>query len=886
MSPNSHTSIVVSVVIPAHNSADTIPAAVESLRQQTIAPEQLQIVLVNDGSADDTLATCAKLAAEDDRITVVDKPNGGVGSARNAGIEAAEGRYIAFLDSDDTLLPETLEACVAFFDERYDEVDLVTYPMRLYDETREWPHVREQVLTETGVYDLTKLQNAFALVTNVNVLVKNDVSLPRFREDLLIHEDELFFLTILLKKLKVGFCKTGAYRYRQLAGSAIATKMHPFYQFEKNIGFWEDLFAAYPHEAPLYLQASFLNEVNWKIRQDLLFPYHYESDRFQHAIDRIRALMGRVCDDVIFTSPRSDEHYRHYLASLKPQEGLLCTLQEGGFVLRRSNHVLLCRNSVEADIVKTRVADEELHITGILRSVLFQYAETPALFLTVGGDVVNVPLLPTSHDYHEGRTRTNRFWRFETSVSLSRSTVASLSLSVQGRQLPLRLTFSSRANLDTENGILAFDAGDCLVKADAALPGIRITRRPSATSKAARWLRCTRSVAQRNRKALAMRAALAVRPKRKRPLWLYYDRSGVGADNAFLQFLHDSEMDDGIERFYVTKDDPDAFDAQLSPHQRAHVIGFASPEHRLLHLEADRIVAAYIEHPNWCPFAQKTMRGLADLIRYDVVYLQHGVLHAHMPWKYSADRLLIDYMVVSTRFEEKNLTQSYGFANSQLIRSGMPRYDTIDLDAPSQRRILFAPSWRKSLVAQPPGLAFEAKPAAFRQSSFWRSVELLLSNARLTALLEEHDYHLDIKLHPIFRVYETDFAALSAERIHLVDAVNESDYRIFVTDYSSWVFDFVYLKRAIAYFLPDEQEFRAGLNGYRELDLPLEEGFGPIARTPDELLDALESLLDNGGKPSPPHAHRMEGFFLHYGGGHRERLYKALMESWKGRRHS
>ena len=120
--------------------------------------------------------------------------------------------------------------------------------MRLYDAKREWPHVREQVLDHTGVFDLAKLQNAFALITNVNAVVKNNDELPRFREDLIVHEDELFFLTILLRKQRVGFCKAGAYRYQQSPDSTIGTKMHPYFQFEDNIGFWEELFCSPPRQ--------------------------------------------------------------------------------------------------------------------------------------------------------------------------------------------------------------------------------------------------------------------------------------------------------------------------------------------------------------------------------------------------------------------------------------------------------------------------------------------------------------------------------------------------------------------------------------------------------------------------------------------------------------
>lgn len=873
----------VSVIVPAYNAAGSIPKTVESLLKQTIGQSELEIILVNDGSSDDTLDACNALAANAPNIIVIDKPNGGVGSARNAGIEAARGKYIAFLDSDDTLLPETLKAATDFFDQHYDEIDLVTYPMRLYDDKREWSHVREKVLTETGIYDLTKLQYAFSLITNVNVIVKNDSTLPRFREDLLIHEDELFFMNVVPRKQKVGFCKKGAYQYYQRPGSAISTKMHPYYQFEKNIGFWEELFGRYDDKAPVYLQASFLNEINWKLRKDLVFPYHYSKDTFERAVSRIRALMDRVGDDVIFTSPRADDYYRHYLVRLKPSARLSCSVESGTITLRDGEDVLLCRNHIEADIVKTRIFDSKLKLTGILRSVLFEYVGKPQLFLLVDdADPFELPLFHTLSDFHVGHTRTNTFWKFEADIPFKTCSNVSFSLVSEGFKLPVKLAFSSKANLDTQYGIDSFSACGREIRVGHMRSEIAIANAsPLAIAKSR--ASNTRNTLKTNRRAFLIRSLYPFRRRQRKPLWLYYDRGGVGGDNAYLQFIHDLPQNDGINRYYVAREPRTSLDKMFDANQRRHVIDFSSTSHRFMHLDADRIITSYIEHENWCPFTQKSLRGMADIVHYDIVYLQHGVLHAHMPWEFGADNRLFDYEVVSTRFEIDNLVSNYGFQRKQLIASGMPRYDLVDPNTTPQRKILFAPSWRKNLVTEQQGLRFAAKKPAFLESPFWKASKRFLESKALRSLLQTHGYTLDVKLHPIFSVYEDEFRTLESDRVHIVGSVTESDYQVFVTDYSSWVFDFVYLKRAIAYFLPDEQEFKAGLSGYRELDLPLEDGFGPLAKTADELIDSLEGILRRGGSPDARYASRMDGFFLRYDNSQRDRLYEALMASWRER---
>lgn len=95
----------VSVVIPAFNSAKTIALSVQSALTQSIG--DLEVIVVDDGSSDATAEIVAQIS--DPRVIVVSQTNRGLPAARNAGIDASHGTYIAFLDSDDLLLPDFLE---------------------------------------------------------------------------------------------------------------------------------------------------------------------------------------------------------------------------------------------------------------------------------------------------------------------------------------------------------------------------------------------------------------------------------------------------------------------------------------------------------------------------------------------------------------------------------------------------------------------------------------------------------------------------------------------------------------------------------------------------------------------------------------------------------
>ena len=102
----------VSVVIPTYNNERTIAATVESALEQRF-DRGFEVIVVNDGSTDGTLAVLKQFG---DRIRLIEQGNRGVSAARNAGIAAAAGEYIALLDGDDTWTEDKLEKSVQVLD--------------------------------------------------------------------------------------------------------------------------------------------------------------------------------------------------------------------------------------------------------------------------------------------------------------------------------------------------------------------------------------------------------------------------------------------------------------------------------------------------------------------------------------------------------------------------------------------------------------------------------------------------------------------------------------------------------------------------------------------------------------------------------------------------
>lgn len=113
----------ISVLIPVYNVELYLRRCVDSALAQTL--QELEVILVDDGSPDNSPAICDEYAEKDDRIRVIHKPNGGLASARNAGMSIATGEYLFFLDSDDWLELDGLERLYKVA-EKY-QVDFVRY---------------------------------------------------------------------------------------------------------------------------------------------------------------------------------------------------------------------------------------------------------------------------------------------------------------------------------------------------------------------------------------------------------------------------------------------------------------------------------------------------------------------------------------------------------------------------------------------------------------------------------------------------------------------------------------------------------------------------------------------------------------------------------------
>ena len=102
---------MVSIIVPVYNAQNSLERCLMSIIRQGY--QQWELILVDDGSQDESLAICKRYSNMDSRIQVIHTDNCGVSSARNTGMENAQGEYIVFVDSDDMIHPDFLSECLS-----------------------------------------------------------------------------------------------------------------------------------------------------------------------------------------------------------------------------------------------------------------------------------------------------------------------------------------------------------------------------------------------------------------------------------------------------------------------------------------------------------------------------------------------------------------------------------------------------------------------------------------------------------------------------------------------------------------------------------------------------------------------------------------------------
>ena len=255
---------LVSVIVPVYNVGAYLQQCLQSIASQSYA--HLEVIVVDDGSTDDSGKIAEEWASRDNRFRVVHQPNGGLSAARNTALDHATGRYVTFVDSDDLIAPQYVEVLCQLIQESgaqaalcgwhlYPDGDTVPKPddachSRTYTAAEAANHSRTYTAAEAAnhiFYQRKGLtQSVCARLYDASVF--RDVRFPVG----MLYEDLAVLMPVMQNSRTVVFTPQRLYYYRQRQGSIITT----FNSRRAHIlDILEDLERRAPHEFPQHLKA-------------------------------------------------------------------------------------------------------------------------------------------------------------------------------------------------------------------------------------------------------------------------------------------------------------------------------------------------------------------------------------------------------------------------------------------------------------------------------------------------------------------------------------------------------------------------------------------------------------------------------------------------------
>lgn len=217
----------VSIVVPVYNTARYLDECMHSLLAQTLT--DMEIILVDDGSTDRSPSMCDAYAAAHPNVKVIHKANQGLGMARNSGLEAATGRFVAFVDSDDFVSPSTYSTAVRLMERK--NLDLVKFTCNRFTDTGDKEpesHDGEPVIYSTPedirlltlcIFDAPRTMERYDIggsscmaLYRMDLIDRGNIRFKSERE--YISEDYLFNLDCYGHASRIGYLPHTLYHYR------------------------------------------------------------------------------------------------------------------------------------------------------------------------------------------------------------------------------------------------------------------------------------------------------------------------------------------------------------------------------------------------------------------------------------------------------------------------------------------------------------------------------------------------------------------------------------------------------------------------------------------------------------------------------------------------
>ncbi|MDD2409537.1 MAG: CDP-glycerol glycerophosphotransferase family protein [Bacilli bacterium] len=877
---------LISVVIPIYNVGEYLNESINSVIKQTIGFKNIQLILVNDGSIDNSGEICEYYAKKyPDNIVYIKQKNAGVSAARNRGLLKVKAKYINFLDGDDKWDINAYEQGIKFLDENQ-IIDMVSFPMIKFG-------------GKTGGHYLNyKFQNKMIISTVKNPdYIQNSISSTIIRthqiksqnlffdERIKISEDMVFIYQLILPKLVYGTIDTANYNYRTRndCSSAIDNSMYnpSWYNETLHIG-WnkiiEESIKLYGYVIE-YVQTFILYEYKWRINVSWNNS-SLDKNKWENYLSDLKDFLKYVDDSTVFKMRFLSQKEKENYFLFKYGSSLFNKFRLKNEQILIDNNILLKFTDLNLFIDNIVAEEDRLILYG--RDLLpIGHEKKDVYFVDNLGnkyllDYYDVPQNLTYQNIHSDKIG------FKVVIKLIKGLNAiSAGISINNQHKKIKLKIINAASLRSSFSSLYIIRKKYILKYLNKEKKLVIYNN-KFLKKLYLELKCTINLLKRKKFKSIIYRLLGKISKifNLREVWIISDRIDAANDNGEAFFNYMMKFKKSLKRkvyFTISKESPDF--KRLK--KIGNVIDVNSIKYKIIFFKAKLIISSHIDTIVDNPFGKNSLY-IKDLYPRYNVFLQHGIIKDDLSSWLNINSKKIDLFITSSKYEYDSLFDcKYNFERENVILTGLARYDKLERNN-KNKEIIIMPTWRRSLASKiDQKTGKRSAIESFVNSQYFNIYNNLINNKRLLDALKKYGYKLRFVPHNNMQQYIKNFKK-QKDVIFQYSNVNYSklfsDSAILITDYSSVAFDFGYLRKPLLYFQFDkesfykEQIYDIGYFDYEEM------GLGPVEYNIDSLIDQIIKILKNDATLDSKYEKRINDFFAFNDSNNCERTYDKIIK--------
>lgn len=859
-----------SIIIQAGKEKDALAGTLDSVIQQDIGfAKHVQIILIADADAGIARESCLSVRDQfPENVVLITPTDGNTAATRKEGIRHAQGTYVNFLKPGSRWSPESFRRVYDFFEKRQEETDVVFCPGKEKSS-------RLIELAEQYTCIQTEISTAFI---KAEALYAHEFDEPMHRAC-----ESKFVCSVLLDKL----------RYGVVAGAVLETDGSMGQQTEEAFTKGKEWYLETPKRFYLelireseqkygtvlpFVQYQIASEIVERLREDLS---HVLTEEEQAAYEKdLREVLSYLEDDIICQSEHMSAEYRIFALSLKYGEAFREKLEyrKGSLYFQNIRiYSFDAKSLFSVDVLDA--CDGTLQLTGRIwcpfadelliyfendRGEQFPLAPKPAFFrntVIFGREMARV-----------------RVYEIVLPLEGVRSYTAYGVFRNQYVQ-PLNIRLGKYSHLGGEISESYYEGSGYRITFDRGASGFRICQEHVFAHMGKEFkllLRCVRD--KKYEIALCRIFGRFLRPFVKKERWLVMERVHVAGDNAehFFRFLKREKISDIRSYFVISEKSSD----YRRMKQIGRVLPFRGFRYKLNVLLAKYIVSSQAEDNIYNPWDKDSVY-IRDLYRHRLVFLQHGIIKDDLSGWLNQCNKNLGMFVTSARPEYQSILDGdYGYDESVVKLTGLPRYDNLKQGVTPEKSILFLPTWRASLAGPVDADTGErAYNPLFCQSEFFQFYQRLIQDERLLAVMKKHGYRGRFFLHTHHNVQMQDFTDNDTIRLVRGTVDYQEEFQknaLLVTDFSSVAFDFAYLRKPVIYTQFDIDTFFQGqvyTQGYFDYE---RDGLGPVCFDYETTLATIIRYVEQDCRLEAEYERRGSRFYQWFDDGNCRRVYEEI----------